>query len=92
MESMRQTNGVVGGVFRILWNGVRLPVLGVLVLFEGAAQTVLGGVAFFSLLTALFFEYATPVAHFPFWPMIALSGGCVLTLFLYYVCIRVLSE
>ena len=92
MESVRQTNGGVGRVARTLWTGVRLPILGVLVLFEGAVQTVLGGLAFFIFLTALFFEYATPVKHFPFWTMMAISGGCLLAIVFYYVCIRVLSE
>lgn len=92
METTGQTVGAIGGVLRILWDVIRLPLLGVLTLLEGIAQTVLGGVAFFSLLTALFFEYATPVAHFPFWTMLAISGGCVLTLILYFLCIRVLSD
>ena len=92
MKTMQQTNDAVGGVFRILWTGVRLPILAVLVLFEGAVQTILGGLAFFIFLTALFFEFATPVKHFPFWTMIVLSGGCLLTIVFYYVCIRALSD
>jgi len=92
MKAMQQTNDAVGGVFRILWTGVRLPILGVLVLFEGAVQTVLGGLAFFIFLTALFFEFATPVKQFPFWTMMALSAGCLFALVLYYACIRVLSD
>ena len=92
MESVRQTNGGIGRVVRTLWTGVRLPILGVLVLFEGAVQTILGGLAFFIFLAAVFFEYATPVQHFPFWTMMALSAGCLLTVVFYYACIRVLSD
>ena len=92
MKTMQHTNDAVGGVFRILWTGVRLPILGVLVLFEGAVQTVLGGLAFFIFLTALFFEFATPVKQFPFWTMMVLSAGCLFALVFYYACVRVLSD
>jgi hypothetical protein len=92
MKTMQQTHDAVGGVFRILWTGVRLPLLGVLTLLEGTVQAVLGGAAFLIFWTALFFEYATRVAHFPFWPMLTLSGGCVVALILYYALLRVLSE
>ena len=92
MKTMQQTNDAVGGVFRILWTSVRLPILGILVLFEGGVQTVLGGLAFFIFLTALFFEFATPVKHFPFWTMMALSAGCLLAIVFYYACIRALSD
>ena len=91
MDSVQQTNGGIGRVVRTLWTGVRLPILGVLVLFEGAVQTILGGLAFFIFLAAVFFEYATPVQHFPFWTMMALSAGCLLAVVFYYACIRVLS-
>ena len=92
MKAMQQTNDAVGGVFRILWTGVRLPILGVLTLLEGPVQTILGGAAFFIFWTALFFEYATPVQHFPFWTMMALSAGCLFALVFYYACIRLLSD
>jgi len=54
-----------------------MVVLGVLALQDGVAQKLLGGLTFFSLITALFFEDATPVAHFPFRPMIAQRRKCV---------------
>jgi hypothetical protein len=91
----RSCSPVVAGLsstLRLLWNMVRLPLLAVLTLLEGAAQTVLGGLAFLSLLTALFFEYATPATRFPFWETVAFSGACVLTLVLYYATIRALSR
>lgn len=80
------------GALRVLWNVIRFPILAVLTLFEGVVQTVLGGLAFLSLLIALFFEYATPVTRFPFWETLAFSGMCALALVLYYTVVHLLSR
>lgn len=91
-EAGRAIAASLVAALRLLWNLVRLPILAVLTLLEGVAQTVLGGLAFLSLVTALFFEYATPVARFPFWETLTFSAGCVLALVLYYILVRVLSR
>lgn len=80
------------GALRLLWNLIRFPILAVLAPLEGVLQTVLGGLALLSLVTALFFEYATPVTRFPFWETLTFSAACVLASILYYVLVRVLSR
>lgn len=79
-------------IFRTLWDLVRLPLLAILTLLEGIVCSVLGGAAFLIFWIAIFFRYATAVTHFHFWPMMALSGGCVLALILYYALMAALSE
>ena len=79
-------------MLRTLWDLIRLPALAVLTLLEGVVTTVLGGVTFFGLLTALFFTFATPVGHFPFWTVVGVSAAGAVALVLYYALIHLLSD
>lgn len=79
-------------MLRTVWNMTRLPVLAVLTVFAAPITTMLGGIAFFGLLTALFFRFATPIANFPFWPLVGVSAAGAAALVLYYALIRALSD
>ena len=77
-------------MLRTLWDLIRLPVLAVLTLLEGTVTTVLGGVAFFGLVTALFFRFATSVVRFPFWTVVGVSSASAVALVLYFALCTVL--
>jgi hypothetical protein len=49
METIGHAVFAFSEVLRVLWDVIRLLILGVLALVAGVARTVLGGLAFFSL-------------------------------------------
>jgi hypothetical protein len=77
---------------RILWGGIRLPVVALLELLEPIVRTILAAAALLVLLTALFFKAAAPPGiSFPFWGMLASAFGCLLLTALYSAALRFLS-
>jgi hypothetical protein len=77
---------------RLLWNLVRIPVLGILLLLAPAVEFVCGGMLLLGLFVAIAFKISGVGAGFPFWHMVALSLGAVLFAILYHAIIGLLSR
>jgi hypothetical protein len=79
-------------VASITWKLISFPVLALLVILEPVARLLLAGLALLLTLTAFFLKLVMPpVAHAPFWGLLALAVGCVAALTLYYAALRILS-
>jgi hypothetical protein len=74
-ESRLTTAGdLLRGTLDLLWRAVRLPVYVFLVILEPVVRFILGALALFGVLTALFLKlYGVP--HFPFALMLGVSVG-----------------
>lgn len=83
--------GVPAGVLWLTWQAIRLPVLALLKILEPIITTVLAAAALLGTFTAFFWKLASDRPHFPFFGVLALSGGCFLLLSLYHGAIRLLS-
>jgi hypothetical protein len=77
---------------RPLWNLVRAPVLGLLLLLAPAIDLVCGGLLLLGLLIAVAFKVSAAGSGFPAWPMVALSFGFGLFAILYHALIGLLSR
>ncbi len=90
-----RTRGIAGEaaafLVKLLWLGVRLPVLLVLVILEPVVTALCGALALLGVLTTIFFLLVGP-PHFPWIPMLAISLGFVLVLIPYYGLIELLSR
>lgn len=73
-----------------VWQAIRLPVLGLLVILEPVVRVVLTAFALIVTLTALLFELASS-RPFPFLGVLAVALGAFFLLVLYEGLIRVLS-
>ena len=78
------------GNLRPLWSLVRIPVLGLLLLFAPAVEFVCGGLMIFGLLIAIVFKISG--AAFPFWPVVAMSLVFGLFAIVYHALIGLLSR
>lgn len=78
--------------FRIVWHSARLPILGVLVILEPFVSITLSALTVLGIFFSLFFRFLIRLPHFPFWLMMGLSIGCAMTLMLYYLIVRMLSD
>jgi hypothetical protein len=73
-----------------VWQAIRLPTLGVLVILEPVVRVILSGFALIMMLTAFLFEFASS-RPFPFWGVLAVALGAFGLLVLYEGLIRLLS-
>ena len=80
------------GALYCLWQVVRVPALALLVILEPIVSFVLVGIATLTVLVAFFFKFASNVAHFPFWGMLAGAVGCMMLLTIYRGLIALLSH
>lgn len=87
---MRATS-IPGLTLRVLWHGVRLPVLMLLVILQPVVSFVLGGAALLGVLMTLFWKLVGPPT-FPFWTMLTISVGLGFALVLYQALIVALTE
>lgn len=83
--------GLLAGLFWIVWQAVRLPVLALLTILEPIVSTVLVAAALLGTLTAFFWKLTSDRPDFPFFGVLALSVGCFLLLGLYHGVIHFLS-
>ncbi len=70
----------------------RLAVVAVLVALAPVVESVCGTLMLLGLLVSFGFELSAARAHFPFWPMIALSLAFGVVLVVYYALIDLLSR
>ena len=61
---------------RISWQGIRLPLIAVLMILEPVARFVLTAVALLGILVSFFFELSGAAPRFPFWLVFGLSLSC----------------
>jgi hypothetical protein len=73
-----------------LWQTIRLPLLGLLVILEPIVRIVMSGFALIGTLTAFLFEFGG-TRPFPFFGMLALSLGAFAVLALYEGLLELLS-
>jgi hypothetical protein len=76
----------VGHAPRLVWHLVRLPALALLLALAPVVETVCGTLMLLGLLVS------GARAHFPFWPMIALSLAFGVFLVAYHALIGLLSR
>lgn len=77
---------------RLVWNSVRLPALGILVLLEPAVRFVCACGLVLGVATSVLFELSAAGPRFPFLWMLSLSLAFGIILFLYYGLIAWLSR
>lgn len=82
----------ISSVLRPLWNLVRVPVLGLLLLLAPVVESVCGALLLLGLLVSLAFKVSGATLSFPFWPTIGLSLGFGLFVVLYHALIGMLSR
>ena len=70
--------------FWLVWLLLRLPILGLLLVLEPVVRFVLSCLALSGFLTAFVIEFSGDASRFPFWGMIAFSGGCAAALMVYH--------
>ena len=92
MSAHPNTRSFANGGLRLLWNAVRLPLLAVLTLLVPVVEVVCGGLLLLGLLVSIAFKISGAGAHYPFWPMVALSLGFGLFVILYHALIALLSR
>jgi hypothetical protein len=68
---------------RLCWNAIRVPVLGVLLLFEPAVRIVCSCALVLGILASVVFELSAVGPRFPFLPMLSVSLGFGAALVLY---------
>jgi hypothetical protein len=92
---VRRDAGIAGGfaaaALRVLWHLVRLPVFAALVAAAPLVRLALGALGLLSLVTALFYQFFSPLPHPPFWSLLGFAVGCGLTLLLYERLLRLFS-
>src|SRR6267154_1776212 len=87
-NSVRST---ASGALRLLWNLVRVPLLGVLLLLAPVVEFVCSGLLLLGLVVSIAFKISGAGAVFPFWHMIALSLGFGVFVIVYHAAIGLLS-
>lgn len=80
------------GVFGLIWQTLRLPVLIVLGILEPIVRFMLSALALLALFAAFFFKLSGAAPHFPFWGTLGLSVACILLLLAYHFLMRLLSK
>ena len=69
-------SGIARKIGRMGWQGIRLPLLAVLMFLEPVARFVLAAVALLGILVSFFFEFSGAAPRFPFWVVFGLSLSC----------------
>jgi hypothetical protein len=77
---------------RLLWNVLRFPLLGILLLLEPVVRYTFSVAMVLGIITSVAFEISAAGPRFPFLAMLALSFGFGIALFLYYGLIALLSR
>jgi hypothetical protein len=83
--------GVALGALVVLWHAVRIPVFVVLRLAQPLVRLVLSALGLLSILSALFYQFASSVPHRPFLALLGFGVVCGLTLLLYERLLRLFS-
>src|ERR1700682_1815489 len=94
----RSTNGSrlkwrpVNRAAQVVWNGVRLPIAGVLVLLEPVVGFVCGLGLVLGVLACILFELSAVGPRFPLAKMLGISLSFGVILFLYYGALSLFVE
>lgn len=89
---LRSVRHIASGVLRRLWNLLRIPVLGLLLLLAPLVELVCGALLLLGLLVSIAFKISGAGSSFPFWPMVALSLGFGVFVILCHAVIGILSR
>jgi hypothetical protein len=74
------------------WKVIRFPVVAIMIILEPVARLLLAGFALLITLTAFFLKLVMPpLAHAPFWTLLAIAVGCMAVLTVYHAILRILS-
>jgi hypothetical protein len=76
----------------LIWQVLQIPFATVLVLLEPIVAFVLAGLAILGVIAALFRAMAGVGSNVAVWAMLALSGGSLLLLAIYYALIRLFTR
>ena len=91
-QSRSDAAQVSRSALNLTWQVLRIPVATVLVLLEPVVGFVLAGLAILGVIAALFRAVAGVGPNVAVWSMLALSGGSLLLLALYYAVIRLFTR
>jgi hypothetical protein len=69
---------------RVLWNAIRLPIAGVLLLLEPIVRLICGLGLVLGVLASILFEISAVGPRFPFLKVLGISLSFCVILFLYY--------
>jgi len=78
-------------VLFIAWQMIRWPTVVLLCMIEPFIGFVLSGIAALAIPTAFIFEFSRVVVDFPFWGMIGVGAGSMVTLTAYRAFVRLLA-
>lgn len=85
------TAGIAVGALIVLWHTVRIPVFVVLLLAEPFVRLVLCALGLLSILSALFYHFASSVPHRPSLVLLGFGVACGVTLLVYERLLRLFS-
>ncbi len=78
------TRPLLGGMVRVLWNALRLPIAAALLALEPVVGFVCGAGLVLGLLASILFEMSAVGSRFPFAKVLGISLSFGVILFLYY--------
>jgi hypothetical protein len=84
-------SGIATGTLILLWHAVRIPVFVVLRLAQPLVRLVLGALGLLSILSALFYQFASAEPHRPFLVLLGFGVACGVTLLVYERLLRLFS-
>lgn len=85
-------NGIAGRSLRWLWNVVRTPILGLLMLCEPVVRVLCATIMVLGVFVSVLFEISAAGPRFPFLGMLGASLGFGVVLVLYYGLMSLLME
>jgi hypothetical protein len=85
-------NGIAGRSLRWLWNVVRAPILGVLMLCEPVVRWLCATIMVLGVVVSVLFEVSAVGPRFPFLGMMGASLGFGVALVLYYGLMSLVME
>ena len=91
-RSQSDVTQVSRSALNLTWQVLRIPFATLLVLLEPIVGFVLAGLAILGVIAALFRALAGVGSNVAVWGMLALSGGSLLLLALYYAVIRLFTR
>ena len=91
-QSRSEAAQVSRSALNLTWQVLRIPFATVLVLLEPIVGFVLAGLAILGVIAALFRAMAGVGPNVAVWGMLALSGGSLLLLAIYYAVIRLFTR
>jgi hypothetical protein len=82
---------VAAGAIALVWSVIRLPVYGVLVIFEPVVRIGLTTIALLGILTSIVLAFSGAARHFPLWGALLFFTGCGALPLLYRAAVRLFA-